>query len=60
VCLPGRFVDVLGPRYGLTQLDLALPLPTFRVSALWHRRWDADPEHRWFRALVTGIGEKLA
>lgn len=35
----------------------ALPMPTrpFRISALWHPRWNADPAHRWFRENVMGL-----
>jgi len=31
---------------------LALALPEFTVSLLWHPRMDADPAHRWLRGCV--------
>ena len=34
-----------------------LPLP---ISAGWHARYDADPEHRWLRTQVQDIASELA
>lgn len=39
-------------REGLHSFTIPVPTPAFTVSMLWHPRLDADPEHRWFRALV--------
>lgn len=34
-------------------------LPPLRISAGWHARYDADPEHRWLRALIKDIARDL-
>jgi DNA-binding transcriptional LysR family regulator len=31
---------------------LPFPAPELTISLLWHPRQDADPAHRWLRALV--------
>jgi hypothetical protein len=35
------------------------PLPPLPISAGWHARYDADPEHRWLRALIKEIASDL-
>jgi hypothetical protein len=35
-------------------------LPPLPISAGWHARYDADPEHRWLRSLVQDIASELA
>ncbi|MBB3174685.1 DNA-binding transcriptional LysR family regulator [Endobacter medicaginis] len=37
---------------GLVAFALPVPLPGFRVCAMWHPRRQADPVHRWLRAQV--------
>lgn len=32
--------------------ELPVPTPPFTISQTWHPRMDADPGHRWLRALV--------
>ena len=32
--------------------SLPMPVPPFTVSMFWHPRLEADPPHRWLRALV--------
>ncbi len=39
-------------RDGLRALPLPFAAPEVTVSLLWHPRMDADPAHRWLRALV--------
>lgn len=38
---------------GLACFEPPLPLPSFKISALWHPRLDADPAHRWLRDTVA-------
>jgi DNA-binding transcriptional LysR family regulator len=33
-----------------------LALPETPIGAVWHRRVDDDPGHRWFRAVLASIG----
>ncbi|TGQ79322.1 hypothetical protein EN850_20755 [Mesorhizobium sp. M8A.F.Ca.ET.207.01.1.1] len=37
---------------GLESFELPLPIPRFKISAMWHPRMDADPAHRWLRDTV--------
>ncbi|TIT36048.1 MAG: LysR family transcriptional regulator [Mesorhizobium sp.] len=37
---------------GLESFELPLPIPQFKISAMWHPRMDADPAHRWLRDTV--------
>lgn len=39
-------------RDGLHSFTLPVLTPEFTVSMLWHPRLEADPAHRWLRALV--------
>jgi DNA-binding transcriptional LysR family regulator len=40
---------------GLESFELPLPIPEFRISAMWHPRMDADPAHRWLRDIVMSV-----
>lgn len=40
---------------GLASFELPLPMPEFRISAMWHPRMDADPAHRWLRNTVMSV-----
>jgi DNA-binding transcriptional LysR family regulator len=40
---------------GLESFDVPLPLPRFKISAIWHPRMDADPAHRWLRDTVMSV-----
>lgn len=39
-------------REGMHSFAIPIPTPEFTVSMLWHPRMEADPAHRWLRALV--------
>lgn len=52
--VPERQTGVL--REGLHSFALPFPMPDFTVSLMWHPRLDADPAHRWLRALVRATG----
>jgi len=34
-------------------------LPPLPISAAWHARYDADPEHRWLRAQLQDLAREL-
>ncbi len=38
-------------RLGLYSYHLPFPAPTITISLIWHPRMDADPAHRWLRAV---------
>jgi len=40
---------------GLESFELPLPMPEFKISAMWHPRMDADPAHRWLRDIVISV-----
>jgi DNA-binding transcriptional LysR family regulator len=60
VSLPARLVLPLLALLRLRILRTPLPLPGFTLSAIWHRRLDADGEHLWFRELVARVAADLA
>lgn len=37
---------------GMASFALPVETPEFTVSQIWHPRFDADPAHRWLRAIV--------
>lgn len=44
-------------RAGMRSFSLPFPSDEFTVSLLWHPRMDADPAHRWLRALMRDVVE---
>jgi DNA-binding transcriptional LysR family regulator len=40
--------------------EIPASLPLLPISAGWHARYDADPEHRWLRSQVQDIAGELA
>jgi DNA-binding transcriptional LysR family regulator len=42
-------------RVGMHCFPLPLSLPDITVSLFWHPRLDADPAHRWLRAIVRDV-----
>jgi DNA-binding transcriptional LysR family regulator len=48
--VPERYTGNL--RTGMHGFSLPVPAPDLTISLLWHPRMDADPAHRWLRALV--------
>ena len=40
---------------GMHRFALPVPVPEFAISLFWHPRLEADPAHRWLRALVAGV-----
>ncbi|MBV5266631.1 LysR family transcriptional regulator [Pinisolibacter aquiterrae] len=45
-------------RRGTVVVPLPIVVPEITISLLWHPRLDADPAHRWFRALVHAVCAK--
>lgn len=43
---------------GLHRFKLPVPVADFTISLFWHPRLDADPAHRWLRALVADTCKK--
>ena len=43
---------------GLESFEIPLPMPEFKISAMWHPRMDADPAHRWTRDTVVSVCRK--
>ena len=50
--LPSTFVGAAGYGDRLVTRELPFDLRRVEVEMLWHARRDADPAHRWLRALV--------
>jgi DNA-binding transcriptional LysR family regulator len=40
--------------------EIPADLPPLPISAGWHARYDADPEHRWPRSQIQDIASELA
>lgn len=40
---------------GMHRFALPVPVPEFTISLFWHPRLEADPAHRWLRALFAGV-----
>ncbi len=48
-----------GPeRSGLTHFELPVVTPTIKISAIWHPRLHADPEHRWLRETIISVCQR--
>lgn len=42
---------------GMHRFALPFEVPEFTISLFWHPRLDADPAHRWLRALVSDVSK---
>lgn len=51
--LPRHFVGVASVRDELVWRPLPMTLPPVHVDALWHRRRNHDPAHRWLREAIA-------
>ncbi|MDQ0394923.1 LysR family transcriptional regulator [Labrys monachus] len=54
-CLGNAMANDHPAMSGLASFEPPLPLPSFRISAMWHPRMDADPAHRWLRNMVMSV-----
>ena len=57
--LPGFAARQLATATSVRSYAIPAPLPPLPISAGWHARYDADPEHRWLRALIRDIASEL-
>lgn len=51
--VPSEAAAVVAGPAGLRTHPIPLDLPPVPTGMAWHRRWDADPAHRWLRATVA-------
>ncbi len=51
--VPERHTEAL--RAGMMAFPLPFATPELAISLFWHPRLDADPAHRWLRALVRDV-----
>lgn len=54
-CFGNSLADAHTVTGGLETFELPVPMPEFKVSAIWHPRMDADPAHRWLRDTVMQV-----
>jgi DNA-binding transcriptional LysR family regulator len=54
-CLGNRLGRDTTAMSGLDSFDVPVPMPEFKISAIWHPRMDADPAHRWLRDTVMSV-----
>ena len=52
---PKLGASMLGPKFGLVELECPLRLPTFTISQYWHERFALDPAGQWMRGLIHDI-----
>ena len=50
--LPRRLALRFRKQLKLQMLTVPFPMPSFRLSMLWHERVESDPAHAWIRELV--------
>lgn len=50
--VPSRFAETPEANALCGSAPLPFPAPKFIMRLSWHRRFDTDPAHRWFRSLV--------
>lgn len=55
--LPERVARAVTTHLPLVVCDPPVDIPGFTMSMVWHERVDADPSHRWLRALLVEIAE---
>jgi DNA-binding transcriptional LysR family regulator len=59
VTLPERIARKAVAGLPVRVLSPPLKVPTLDVRQFWHARTHHAPSHRWFRALVAGVGREL-
>lgn len=52
-CVTECLAHKLANDYPLQILPVPLPIPRIQISLYWHERTQKQPEHRWFRQLLT-------
>lgn len=56
---PRSYVPVSGVAAGLAVRPLPFTVPRIDVGALWHRRHEREPAHRWLREHITRVAAAL-
>lgn len=54
-CIGNSLATAQTAATGLESFELPVPMPEFKISAIWHPRLDADPAHRWLRETVISV-----
>lgn len=53
VIMPRRLADIMQTQLAIAIVEESRPRTTVRICLAWNRRFDTDPAHAWFRALVV-------
>ena len=53
--LPERVGSVLSDKYDVSLKSLPFKSPTYNFAFMWHKQFDQDPSHKWFRRMLFGI-----
>jgi len=52
---PRRILEPLGKLLNLKLMRPPIDIPPFKVTQIWHKRYDADQGHKWIRGLTQDI-----
>lgn len=52
---PRRILEPLGKLLNLKLMHPPLDIPPFKVTQIWHKRYDTDQGHKWLRNLAQEI-----
>jgi DNA-binding transcriptional LysR family regulator len=44
---------------GLVASPLPVPCPPLPMAAIWHQRFDDDPQHRWLRGALAAVAARV-
>ena len=58
--LDRRVAEVFARPLGLKLFPPPLKLPKGTIGQVWHEQQDADPGHRWLRALIADVAARLS
>ena len=56
---PRRIMEPLGRLLDLKLVPPPIEIPPFKVTQIWHKRYDTDQGHRWLRKLTQEISSAL-
>ena len=56
---PRRIMEPLGKLLNLKLLPPPIDIPAFKVTQIWHKRYDTDKGHKWLRNLICEISVAL-
>ena len=52
---PRRILKPLGKLLNLKLIRPPIDIPVFKITQIWHKRYDTDPGHQWLRNLIQEI-----